>query len=977
MSLQQYNDIFSEPFEKQIEIITYGGTVFTNSDICEESLIIEDSLCSEENLMFGACEAKCLKVRVIDKNISLKNQILTVTIKCNLRDTLIDSDGDSIINHDGDVIATTADAETDIKLGVFAVFSAEPSNDRSWIDIVAYDQMYTLLNADLSSWYNQLNFPMTVKQLRDSLFNGLQISQVTTTLVNDSFVVEGGFLVDGQLSGKTVVEAICELNGVFGHFTPDNEFEFIDVTNTESVTLDHYVDGTGIYSSYATNPISKIVARSSEDDVGTSVGSGNNVYILENNPLIFGKEGTPELTAALTNLFNKIEVITFRPFEVETYGNPMLPVGSKIVILTRDITIYSIVMTKVMQGIQALRDKMSASGDLNYPSTVNNVQSQISRTLGKVHNLRIDVDELTSEMISVQSINKKAIKVYACTSYSTYYPSSDPQDARIRLNVPITDGSFETLGDSESIKIGITLPSDFSVYDTNERDLKITIGSTEIIAPIYYDGSALTNQIDAKGGDIMYFNLSTDASGNYSADVIMDTTSRSLISQTAEGIELMVEQVNGVNIPVYEMTSYNYDSVNDVVTIYATGLPFDSLIDIYNTPHRIGIKLNPMTATEKAAKKEVYLVATSDSGSSVYVTGWIYNSNNNIVTDAFDGDNIIYLEYDERTISGSDTFGFWVVTDTYSQSQIAMTNNQIVMKVDSNGNLVEVALGANASTGSVFSVKAQNIDMTASEAINFLAGGNINLSGKNISISSDNFTVDTNGNVVSKSFTVVPSTTQHGSFKIKDAENNILGSWGGNYVYEAIEYHQLTPTRKEADYFISKADFFAQNVFSNGSGDVTGGFTTHMMWDHKGLELQLLVDPYAVNEEDRTALLHFRGDEKGAIDLINYGLHGWGNGNISLRQSIQDMADLVKIKTFDIDCSSMSGNSQALVNYVSLDSGYKFLCWLQPASSGWVTQFPIYITNPEIVAASAFWSGTLPSGSGYKIHFSYLEIRNL
>lgn len=763
MSLQQYNDIFSEPFEKQIEITTYGGTVFTNSDICEESLIIEDSLCSEENLMFGACEAKCLKVRVIDKNISLKNQILTVTIKCNLRDTLIDSDGDSIINHDGDVIAVTADAETDIKLGVFAVFSAEPSNDRSWIDIVAYDQMYTLLNADLGSWYNQLNFPMTVKQLRDSLFNGLQISQVTTTLVNDSFVVEGGFLVDGQLSGKTVVEAICELNGVFGHFTPDNEFEFIDVTNTESVTLDHYVDGTGIYSSYATNPISKIVARSSEDDVGTSVGSGNNVYILENNPLIFGKEGTPELTAALTNLFNKIEVITFRPFEVETYGNPMLPVGSKIVIPTRDITIYSIVMTKVMQGIQALRDKMSASGDLNYPSTVNNVQSQISRTLGKVHNLRIDVNELSSEMISVKSINAKAIKVYNCTAYRPYEESGV---IRERLYVPITDGSFEPLGNNESAKIGVILPSDF--YGLHPKDLLIDIGTTEIVAPITIDGSTLIDQIEGKGGDILYFNLVTDGNGDYAATVITDTTSRSLISQTAESIELLVSETSGVNIPVYEMTSYNYDSTNNVVTIEASGLPFDSLLAIYETPHRIGIKLNPMTATQKAAKKEVWLNATNDSGTFLSVTGWIYDSNNNIVTDEFDGDNIIYLEFDERTISGSDTFGFWIVTDTYSQSQIEMTNSRIVMRVDSTYGLCQMELGVDATSGSHIQLSANDLSLSANNVIDFLSGGSINMTSKNISITSTNFSVTSAG--------VVTCTGANITGKIT-ANDGAIGGW--------------------------------------------------------------------------------------------------------------------------------------------------------------------------------------------------------
>lgn len=965
MSLQQYNDIFSEPFEKQIEIITYGGTVFTNSDICEESLIIEDSLCSEENLMFGACEAKCLKVRVIDKNISLKNQILTVTIKCNLRDTLIDSDGDSIINHDGDVIATTADAETDIKLGVFAVFSAEPSNDRSWIDIVAYDQMYTLLNADLSSWYNQLNFPMTVKQLRDSLFNGLQISQVTTTLVNDSFVVEGGFLVDGQLSGKTVVEAICELNGVFGHFTPDNEFEFIDVTNTESVTLDHYVDGTGIYSSYATNPISKIVARSSEDDVGTSVGSGNNVYILENNPLIFGKEGTPELTAALTNLFNKIKVITFRPFEVETYGNPMLPVGSKIVIPTRDITIYSIVMTKVMRGIQALRDKMSASGDLNYPSTVNNVQSQISRTSGKVHNLRIDVDELTSEMISVQSINKKAIKVYACTSYSTYYPSSDPQDARIRLNVPITDGSFEPLGNSESTKIGVTLPSNFDSIATNERDLKITIGSTEIIAPIYYDGSALTNQIAAKGGDIMYFNLSTDASGNYSADVIMDTTSRSLISQTAEGIELMVSEISGVNVPVYEMTSYNYDSVNDVVTIYATGLPFDSLIDIYNTPHRIGIKLQPMTASEKAAKKEVYLVATSDSGSTVSVTGWIYNSNNNIVTDAFDGDNIIYLEYDERTISGSDTFGFWVVTDTYSQSQIAMTNNQIVMKVDSNGNIGKAAIGVDPDT----TLTAFEIDV---DSIKFKANSTMDLSAASLSITSQNFSVDTSGNVIARNLKIDPSFYQTGALSIVDnITDNKLGEWGNNFTSARFVFRRLGQT---VSYQYASCGFGCYVPYYDGEGGVSGGFTESMNFDEGGLMLKLKTNPFSTVESERTNLFRIYGDQDGYIDIANY--TDWLPSNTSLRSSIREMIDLVKAKSFTLNNSDVVQGT-ALGSHVSLDSGYKFLCWLQPSSDGWVTTFPIYCNNVENSNSSVFFGGTLPSGSGYKIKFTYLEIKDL
>lgn len=494
-------------------------------------------------------------------------------------------------------------------------------------------------------------------------------------------------------------------------------------------------------------------------------------------------------------------------------------------------------------------------------------------------------------------------------------------------------------------------------------------GYCYIMKQSFYGSVLIEHEIECNGDKT----LATDVK-NFN-QTLLEGYKISRIEQDIDKINIEVGESMLVNLPVFDATIWTQPTPTDAyfeITVPSEIFMTMSDAVFEESSYKFGIKLpDTLTSTELSLPK--LLIVNNNSGS--HFTMEMYIGETQLTNQLAEGE-ILYVEITGRQV-GSIEGGVFVITDGYSKSQMELTNNQIVLKVDSNGNIVQVALGTNASQGSVFTVGANNILMTATEAIDLLAGGNINLSGKNISISSDNFTVDSNGNVVSKSFTVVPSATQHGSFKIKDAEDGILGSWGGNYVYEGVVYRQLTPTRKEADYFISHADFFAQNIYSNGSGDVTGGFTTHMKWDHIGLELQLLTDPFAVNEEDRTDLLQFKGDEKGAIDIYNYGLHGWGNGNISLRQSIQEMADLVKIKTFDINNSNMSGNSQALVNYVSLDSGYKFLCWLQPASSGWVTQFPIYITNPEIVAASAFWSGTLPSGSGYKIHFSYLEIRNL
>lgn len=51
-------------------------------------------------------------------------------------------------------------------MGVYKVDSDVPTADRRYRDIVAYDAMYDILNAEVSGWYNSLTFPMTLRQFR-------------------------------------------------------------------------------------------------------------------------------------------------------------------------------------------------------------------------------------------------------------------------------------------------------------------------------------------------------------------------------------------------------------------------------------------------------------------------------------------------------------------------------------------------------------------------------------------------------------------------------------------------------------------------------------------------------------------------------------------------------------------------------------------------------------------------------------------
>lgn len=84
--------------------------------------------------------------------------------------------------------------------------------------------------------------------------------------------------------------------------------------------------------------------------------------------------------------------------------------------------------------------------------------------------------------------------------------------------------------------------------------------------------------------------------------------------------------------------------------------------------------------------------------------------------------------------------------------------------------------------------------------------------------------------------------------------------------------------------------------------------------------------------------------------------------------------NFIKVKTISLLCTQLTQGFN-LTSYVSIDAGYKFLCWLPTgASDGWVADFPIYIANVSLSEGNVYWSGTMRSGTN-AVRFSYLEIR--
>lgn len=89
-------------------------------------------------------------------------------------------------------------------------------------------------------------------------------------------------------------------------------------------------------------------------------------------------------------------------------------------------------------------------------------------------------------------------------------------------------------------------------------------------------------------------------------------------------------------------------------------------------------------------------------------------------------------------------------TDNSVKNAIITTNKnagEIVLKVNSDGKIVQVELNGSADNGSLFNVNADNINLTANDVLNLIAGNSINLTSKNMTIDSDCLEVDSMGKV--------------------------------------------------------------------------------------------------------------------------------------------------------------------------------------------------------------------------------------
>jgi hypothetical protein len=400
---KEFKELFNQSGISKRLIIHFPNLSVTlrNEDIVSESMEISESLCSEPELRFGSCEASVFKLRIIGNVIPLIGETFTVSM------------------YVGDVAEPFA-------LGTYKVASDKPTADRRFRDIVAYDAMHDIINADVAAWYNGIlpnkGSITTLRAFRDSFMAHFGVGQEETTLPNDEMVVER--TIDPEaISGKDVLAAICEINGCFPHIGRNGKMQYITLQeiesgllpandlfpadglfpydgNTEKIKPHYYISCK--YEDYTTKRIGKLQIRQEENDIGCIVGTGANCYIIEGNFLVFGKDAAG-LQAIGQKLFDIISVLWYRPATVKAIGNPCLEVGAKIRLNTQHEVVETYILERTLKGIHGLVDNYEAQGEETYSENVNSVNKSIVQLKGKMNILTRTAEETRSQLIDVEA----------------------------------------------------------------------------------------------------------------------------------------------------------------------------------------------------------------------------------------------------------------------------------------------------------------------------------------------------------------------------------------------------------------------------------------------------------------------------------------------------------------------------------------------------------------------------------------------
>lgn len=411
-----------------------------------------------------------------------------------------------------------------IKKGSFKV--AEIKKTKNKATITAYDKVYDLeANADL--WLASLTFPMTLKELTDSMATKLNMKILLPEDTFSSFVVNQNFITN-NVSYRQILSYIGQLTNRYFRWGGSGMLQ--GMRYTESTTV---IDNTKYISltmeENAIDPIDRLQIQSTHDDIGYVAGTGTNTYIITENPLVFSASKATATATLATNLLDGLKNITYTPMKFSTFKDYGIDVGAILTINGK--TCYVMKKTIKASGCEfecvgnkrretQKAEQHSAITALNNKTnelvrTVDETKSTITSINGSITKIEDEQGNITSQMATITT-EQSEIKQTAQGLTSTV--------SSIQTSLQNLDGEVDTLSSTVSTVqqtatgLTSTVTQQGETISQIRQDLdKIDISGYVTFTDLKTSGSTVINGSNITTG---YISANRISGGTIDADTI-------------------------------------------------------------------------------------------------------------------------------------------------------------------------------------------------------------------------------------------------------------------------------------------------------------------------------------------------------------------------------------------------------------------------------------------------------------------------
>lgn len=265
--------------------------------------------------------------------------------------------------------------------------------------LTAYDCIKKL-DTSADAWVSTLKYPITLANMLSSMGNklGLSITALTNTY-KGNYTVYNNFMTR-NITYRQILEYIAQIANVNFMADTSGQKDIIYKRYTETATtIDNskYVKLT--LSDYTTEPIDKVQIQSTFDDIGYVVGTGNNAYVITENPLFFTNERQAYIQTIASSLLAELKTITYTPMKFSTLKDFDINCGD--IIKVNNISCY--IMKK---SIKPSGCEFECVGNKRRDTQKTEVNSAITALNNKTNELVRTVDETKSTLTEVKGSMK-------------------------------------------------------------------------------------------------------------------------------------------------------------------------------------------------------------------------------------------------------------------------------------------------------------------------------------------------------------------------------------------------------------------------------------------------------------------------------------------------------------------------------------------------------------------------------------------